>query len=175
MAQKFTVRFPDQQLKALQRKITELGRPLNRSEAKELGSTTVKEMKKLIAVGSSPIRGKGRFKAYRGGYRRQIRKTGRVAGKAKKLRPVNLKLTGAFLKDLKGNVVKQGTKGFTASVGYRKGKQQKKEKGHRDGKFGQAERPTIPEGSETFAVTISQKIIKIIDKAIGRINKRPLR
>lgn len=170
----FEFEIPGPALKALAKKFEDLKTPLNSSQTRDLGLATKKEMKKLISKGISPIAGKGRFPRYKGGYAEQIRRKGRVAGKPKKLRPVNLKLSGDFLKDLTSKTKRKRNQ-FVANVGYRTPSEQLKEEGHRKAHNNQAKRPTIPEKNEQLAASIVVKLIKIIDKAIGKIIRRPLK
>ncbi len=76
---------------------------------KELGDTIVKAVKKQISIGKSPVAGEGRFAAY-SQQRNKKKKKKRGASKSgypasvsrtfpqKKVRPVNLFLSGDFLK-----------------------------------------------------------------------------
>lgn len=92
----------------------------------------------------------------------------------KKPRPVNLTLHGDFLNALQGKIV--GTAGqYGIEIGFFEGwKDAKgveawlKEEGHRLSANGQPSRPTIPIGTEEFAVTIQNIIWKNIEEAIDR-------
>lgn len=92
----------------------------------------------------------------------------------KKARPVNLFLTGDFLRALQARVT--GTAGeFGLEVGFFEGSKDRfgteaylKEQGHREGANGQPERPTIPLGTEDFAVSIQDAIWRIIEEEIDR-------
>lgn len=99
---------------------------LTQREAKIIGEATVYEMKKMIASGQSPVKGEGRFPAYaaqrkgKGRYPDSVRKQ----YPSKRRRPVNLFLSGDYLKYLrwwlppnKGHV---GI-GFTGNTGKKTG------------------------------------------------------
>lgn len=177
MALKFKADIDMKALNSLKKKTRDLKKPITRDFARRIGQVTVKEMKKLIKKGLSPLKGAGSFPAYRGSYGKQITKKGYVivggTKYRKKLRPVNLKLTGDFLKSLKYRVVK-GKTGFDTKVGYFKLKSIDKEEGHRTGHNEQAERPTIPQRrlKEDFKRTISEKYVGLIDKAIAKVANR---
>ena len=156
----FSVLIDDKALKELSKQLKkEINQAITSKVAKEVGSTVVKEMKRMIAAGLSPIREKGRFEGYRGGYLDAIRK-GRLRGKRE--RPVNLKLSGDFLKSLTSSVRLNGG----TVIYFNSAKSRKKEQGHREEHNNQAKRPIIPQGSEEFAVSIMRKIEKIYTQRI---------
>lgn len=94
--------------------------------------------------------------------------------KDKRIRPVNLHLSGEMLNDLKFNLV-QGKYGFAIEVGYFTSLSAKKESGHREGVGGQPSRPTIPDSSrgEFFAVRISRLLKESFLKAMNDFIKKP--
>lgn len=121
------------------------------------------KMLDLISKGISPINGRARFEGYAA--QRQINKNKKAYPDNlkkdfpnKRKRPVNLKLSGKFLKSLKAYPV-------TASkikIGYTSEYGKKLESGHREGVNGQPERPTIPEmPGESFARPILSGILKL--------------
>lgn len=136
------------------------------TDQQEVGNATVLSMKALIAAGISPIEGKGRFPAYKAA-------TGRNRGKGypfnvdpflnKKLRPVNLFLTGEFLDDLRCKVV-----GKQMQIGFFKKKSELKELGHREGANGQPKRPVIPVGKEKLNASVLRKLLESLDKVLKR-------
>ena len=137
-----------------------------RSDARILGRISINAMKLKIMKGQSPIRGKGlktRFGKYRGGYEKAIKK--RKLGN-KMLRPVNLKLSGDFLDDLKivGFIKEQGS--TFPEIGFGSSKSDDKERGHRDGANKQAKRPIIPDDGENFAKTIEKEVIDHLNKIL---------
>lgn len=149
-------------LKKTQKLIERLERPVTKKTAQKLGSAIVREMKSLISKGNSPISGAGRFPKYKN--------PKRYPGSKKPHRPVNLKLTGDFLKSLKWKVVT--VRGVNATqVGYFSDKQSKKEQGHREGSNSQPKRPTIPKGTERFARRIQLKILEILQSSVKQARK----
>ena len=170
----FKAKIDNAAMKKVLNKIEELSSPIDQTTAKKLGDRIVSMMKDVVSVGSSPILGRGKFEAYRGEYRRRIQKYGYIhtdEGKvSKRLRPVNLKLTGKFLEALK-YTVKKTTNGYATTIGFFESKNQKKEEGHRKGANGQAERPIIPQGGEKFSTVIQNEYLDIINEKIARITK----
>jgi hypothetical protein len=85
----------------------------------------------------------------------------------KKLRPVNLFLTGEFLFHLQG-VVTGAAGAHGVEIGFFDDKNAKKEDGHRVGVNDQPKRPIIPIGSEDFAQKIQIIIFRKIEQALDR-------
>lgn len=140
------------QLKTLESK------PISKTKTQVIGNQFITLMKELIARGISPIKGIGRFPAYKhAGDENKY-----PATKGKPARPVNLSLTGNFLNNLKAYVLKEGA----LEVGYRDPKEALKEKGHREGAGGQPARPTLPEGKEAFAETLQEFLVDELTGAI---------
>ena len=156
--------------KALLRKLESLRQPIDRKTAKDLGEWVVKGIRDLTASGTSTVREFGRkMPAYRGSYRRRIIRGGFPG---KRLRPVNLRLTGKFMRSLKSRV-KKSKGGFSPIVGYFNAKESAKEEGHRQGTNKQAKRPTLPTSSESFHRAIEKMITKHLrDRLRAVINKR---
>lgn len=164
---KFTAKIDEKSIAAIQRKLQDLANPIGQRDAKAIGLSVVSQMKSLISKGISPMKGSG-FRAKFPAYKNPDRYPGRRKSKT----PVNLKLSGKFLANLKARAVKV-RKGFGVSIGYRAGKQQKKEKEHREGFKGQPKRPTIPSQSgETFAIKVQQVYLKHILRIQRKIAKR---
>ena len=89
----------------------------------------------------------------------------------KRVRPVNLYLSGAFLESLEAIVL--GAAGqFTIEVGFFRDSEAIKEIGHREGANGQPERPIIPVDREEFAQVIQDVIWQIIEEEIDTAAKR---
>ena len=135
-----------------------------RSDLKKTGDAMVRKMKSQIAVGLSPIAGKGRFPAYKhagvkGKYPQNVQKR----FPAKKARPVNLNLSGQQLKSLESRASSSGV-----TIGYFNGLAANKEQGHRDGVNKQPKRPTIPEGSENFNESINDVAETILANVIEK-------
>lgn len=188
MANKVTVKITGKDLKELSRDLERIGRDaLTPAIAAKIGRDVIKEMQEMIAVGLSPIRGKGRFAAYKA--------TSGVSGKGKNrlkgiqnkyplnqrknfptkgLRPVNLKLSGDFLRALKSRVLRS-VKGPNIEIGFFDSKEAVKEQGHREGANGQPKRPIIPEEGEEFAVRVVRQIEEVVNEAIQKYVDRILR
>lgn len=173
---------------------------LDRRVAREIGDTVVDAMLDLISKGISPIEGAGRFPEYKWAAFRNAVKRGRVSvgrqrlnrrqllaavreaerrypftsyakSQGKKPRPVNLFLTGKFLRALIAKV--QGAAGEVGvSIEFKDKLSEKKESGHREGVFGQPERPIIPINREDFAQSIQLLIYEIIEREIDRAAAR---
>ncbi len=84
-------------------KISNVKKIVNSTMANKLGNSILRETKNLVGVGKSPVKGKGRFPAYA----KQRKGSGypdtpdiRRRFPSKKTRPVNLELSGKFLKAL---------------------------------------------------------------------------
>lgn len=172
----FTARYDKAAHERLVKKLKELEHPIDRKTANDLGKKIIKEMKNMISKGISPILGHGRFDAYRGSYRDRIRKYGYIKNRdgkhSKKLRPVNLKLSGKFLKNLKHRVVSEKT-GFGVSIGFRDKTSYKKERGHREKANNQAFRPIIPQAkNEKWSARIQDIIIDFFDLGVKKITSK---
>lgn len=159
MADGFKLRINAKLLAKLAPRLSELtNRAIDARTASVIGRTTISQMKDLISKGISPIRGKRRFPAYKPSYRKTRRRFG------KRLRPVDLNLTGEFLKSLKFT-----TRGGTTIINYQGRKQRDKERGHREGANNQRKRPTLPQGRESFAEKIVQSQINIYAKRLEKV------
>lgn len=144
-----------------QKKLQQVLSEFNKRDLKAVGNDVIKEMKDLISKGVSPIRQVGRFEAYKNPEKYPKKVIGRFP--SKKQKPVNLSLSGNFLKSL--NVLSSNNGKLT--IGFNSKLSEEKEQGHRDGANGQRKRPIIPKSGEEFAVSI-QKII--IDEMVKRLN-----
>lgn len=144
----------------LKEKLKSASKLVKKQDFKEIGQETVAEMKTMISKGISPVRGGGRFP----GYKNPEKYPKRVKSKypAKKDRPVNLKLTGEQLDNLRSEST---DKSFTIKY---TGEAADKEQGHREGVHGQPIRPTIPEENEQFAVSIERNIVKKLTEIITK-------
>lgn len=145
---------------------------ITKKAAQEGAKIAVVTMKDMISKGISPIEGKGRFPEYKYVKEKKAAKAGK--GKAptksrrypysvqskfpsKKERPVNLYLSGDFMKALKGDAeVARGI--ATIEIDYEGDGEKIKEKGHRDGAGGQPKRPTIPNAREGFSNVIVNEL-----------------
>lgn len=153
-------------LKRLAKKIDRVLKPVDKATAQKAGNATVRMMKRKIAGGNSPIMGKGRFPSYKN--------PTKYPGKLKSHTPVNLKLTGAMLKNLKAKASLSRILGWVFSIGYRDPDQADKETGHRRGKFGQPRRPTIPIKGEQFSGPIAKVYVKIFRARMRKLIRKKL-
>lgn len=115
-----------------------------------------KALLKTIARGVSPITGK-RFDAYKD--------PKKYPGNKKPPRPVNLKLSGDFLKSLRVKAVNVRRESIDYRVYFNKESSRKKEQGHREGAGGQPKRPIIPIESESY----TDKIVVALKRAIVKL------
>lgn len=142
----------------------------NKSEANDIAEKMLKKIKELISVGISPISGR-KMPGYRGSYKQGI-KDGVYSKYGKQQRPINLKLTGDFLKALNTKTKKAAnSQRYSVIISIDGEKEVLKEKGHREGANGQAERPIIPKGSENFTQKVLVIFIEGINSAISKRTK----
>jgi hypothetical protein len=150
-------------LRAINAKFKGIKSPVDKATAAQVGVEVIEAMKALIAKGSSPIEGKGKFPAYKD--------PDRYPGKRKPKRPVNLKLTGKFLDSLRAKVY-QSRSGFGTEIGYLQS-QQHKEQGHREGANGQPKRPSLPSArGENFVESIVKIFSRIYKNKVREVTKK---
>lgn len=184
----YRITSDQKKIAALKKKLEQLKAPIDRATAMELGKALVDEMLDLISKGISTVEGTGRMPAYKAQAKSNaLRKAGNKAGaKAAKTgypysvkskypdkrdRPVNLKLSGAFLKDLWFQI-SSDKDGFFPEIGYGPNKGSlswKKESGHAEGVNGQPERPTIPENQSKFAQRLKTIISSLYRKRVREL------
>ena len=136
---------------------------IKNAQLNEVATIGVIEMKDRIQRGQSPIKGRGRFPAYKN--------PKKYPGKRKPKRPVNLYLSGVFLKALRGIGYRVGQEIYVR-IGFSDSLNAEKERGHREGANGQPKRPIIPEGNETFTPRILLKMKKAYKLAYKEALKR---
>lgn len=146
----------------LKKKLEQIQLPLDKDTATKIGKEVVTEMKDMISKGISPIQSVGRFEGYKN--------PEKYPGDRKPKRPVNLRLTGDFLNNLKFQVISQA-KDYFVRVGFFDRDSQLKEEGHRVGHNRQPKRPTIPEGNEQLAQRIQRIISGLLRERIRQIIK----
>lgn len=172
---KLVAKLDNRSTELIKRKIKALRAPLTRPVATKLGLQIIRQMKSSISKGKSTIKGRGAFPPYRGSYRKNIQKRGFISVNrkkvTKKLSPVNLKLTGDFLKALKFKIVTARI-GSGITIGFFKPEEILKEEGHRKQKNKQAKRPVIPNQREQFSTTIQRIYLKVLNRQIRKIAKR---
>ncbi len=110
-----------------------------------------------VQEGRSPVRGK-RFEIYSDSYKRAIRR-GKYSTYGKRVRPINLKLSGKMMRSIK---IRDTAKGFTLFMSDAKAKY------HNEGTGKIPRRPIMPRHNEQF----SRRIDKLIEKDLEDIVKR---
>lgn len=151
--------------KKLERLRDTIRKPVDKRTAKAVQKAVVELVLGSALSGNSPIAGKGKFPAYRGSYREQIRR-GKIPGKS--LRPVNLLLDGDFLASLKAKISPNTEQGWGIEVGFFDRKSIKKEQGHREGANNQAKRPLIPQDNEKFNRAINKRLNLLFARGLER-------
>ena len=160
------------QVDAFKKKVEGIRTAFGQRDANAAAEEMLGEMKDLIAKGISPILGKGRFPEYlHAGKKGKYPANQKSKFPRKRQRPVNLFLSGDFLKALKHRVY-EARFGFGFEVGYFDRDEAKKEQGHREGVKGQPERPTIPVKGEEWNQRIQRIIFKRFKEAIARYVKK---
>lgn len=152
---------------AVKSRLQKLGQGLSREEATEIGRGTLRAILDLVERGISPIRGGGL-----GGKFPPYKNPKRYPGKRKPHTPVNLWLSGKFLRSLKYRVLRFG-KGYVAEIGFTSELSELKERGHRERANGQPKRPIIPVATngERFARLVEDAYLKVVSQHIKRLVK----
>lgn len=121
-------------------------------------------MKDLISKGISPVKQIGRMPAYKKpeSYPDRMRRK----FPAKRRRPVNLLLSGEFLKDLTFIVKRDSVQ--KVRFGFFQQKSILKERGHREGAGGQPKRPIIPNENEQFSKNLMIRFREAILRAMAK-------
>ena len=129
-----------------------IDRFVDNTTANDIGRTVVDESKRMISEGQSPVRGIGRFIGYSESYKTWIK----GAKGDKKVRPVNLNLSGDMLAAFGFRISKKDT----IEVGIIKGAEFQKEKAgyHQTGNGKMPARPIVPSDNEEFAISVMRKI-----------------
>lgn len=188
----------------LQAIVREAEKNISVGEVEGIGRKVIREILDRVSVGISPIAGAGRFPAYkaaaeknavakearkiddpkrRKAFQKSIKKQSRkgypysVLGKhpGKQVRPVNLRLSGEFHKNLdaQGQVLPGRV---ILSIGFTDSESEAKERGHREGANGQPERPIIPVGQERFTPAIEKIMFDyfsaLLLRAYNRVRRR---
>lgn len=118
---------------------------------------TRKNVLGMVRKGKSPITGKP-FPAYKPSYKKFKKRLG------KRIKPVNLKLFGDFLKNL--GCKRKGLN--SALLGFFDKESIDKELGHRKGTNGQKKRPIIPIGKENYVPKIQKDVSNIYEAALDK-------
>lgn len=130
---------------------------ISSSDLKKVAQKLLEEIKDRVASGISPITGK-RFEAYKN--------PKKYPAKKKPQRPVNLNLTGHFLKSLVF-LIKTG-KVPSITVTFSNDFAKEKEDVHREGANGQPRRPIIPKGNEGFTDGILSAVREVFRLIIDK-------
>ena len=155
--------------KDLQRELKKATDPkkITQKDLKFIGTALIKAMKASIAKGISPITDGKRFPAYKNPSKYPGSKTIKKKFPKKRKRPVNLLLSGKFLRDLTFNTKKGKTPNIT--IRFKTKLSRDKEEGHRKGVNKQPKRPIIPKATERFSerieIILDKLVRKIVDKA----------
>jgi len=136
----------------------ELDDLIGSNNMRKIGKKTVSAMKRQIRKGISPISGK-KFPAYKN--------PKRYPGRRKRHSPVNLRLEGDFLRDLKVTDIFLGKNPFF-TIGFGSRESDKKEQGHREGANGQPKRPIIPIRGESFSRAVLKEMLFEVQKLLAK-------
>ncbi len=175
--------------KGLQKELRRVEEALDSRIGRAIGGAVVKEVRNLTSKGINPVGRGGRFPAYKGvaginqvkkitrSLTGSRRKRGRdiLAKKRKntypfsinkkfpnkKVRPVNIRLTGHQLRNYKFKIINVKNK-FRIRLGYFNKFAALKEQGHADGVNGQPVRQTVPNKTQQFSSKITQIIIRVL-------------
>ncbi len=162
--------------------INELKLFFNPDVTRKVGKTTIKEMKKMITRGVSPIKGRGRFPAYaiqRGTLREKRQGIPPGSGypdgiDGKNRRPINLTLSGDMLDALSFKEINNKS----IDVGFLRGTSQDildRAKTHQKGDSTRniPQRRFIPAAEgEDFKITIRRAINKIFENRLSKLIQR---
>lgn len=136
---------------------------VNKSVIDDLNAEVVTEMRRFMAAGTSPVKGKRRFAAYKD--------KDKYPGDKKASRPVNLFLSGALYSQLVA--AKRSALSFYIGISDLASEKIKTyAKANNLGENGIAERRFVPIKGEQFNVSIMRKIKDIIAKRISEIIKK---
>ena len=139
-------------LKELDRTIRLIPNSIN---TREIAQSVIERMKNLISKGISPIEGNGRFPAYKAPYPKSVREN----FKGKRPRPVNLFLSGKFLRHLTYRIKSK----TLFEIGFFTEYGEDLETGHRESSNS---RPIIPQAGESFVNSIRLAMLKFVRKSV---------
>lgn len=165
-------KFDASKLKSFVQTLKQFPHQIGQKEADALGKQIVSEMKDMIAKGQSPVQSAGRFPAYKhAGVKGKYPDSVKGEYPSKRQRPVNLYLSGDFLRALRHRLY-AAKYGFGIEVGYFDPEEAKKEEGHAVGWNGQPKRPTIPGKGQEIAVRIQRLVIARFRETFSAYVKR---
>jgi hypothetical protein len=135
--------------------------------ASAIGHTVVDQAKDMIASGQSPERGWGRFDKYSESYKSAIKGN---SYPGKKVRPVNLNLTGEMLSGYSFRRVSD----HVIEVGMTKGSAERKNiaEYHQEGTSRMPARPLVPHEGAEWAVSIMRAIRDVYGKRLRQLIER---
>lgn len=169
---KVRVKLDQKAVDRIKTKLQALKAPMDKGTASDLGKLMVTEMRSMITKGISTIEGQGRFPAYKHqGVKNKYPASVKKNYPGKRDRPVNLTLSGDFLKGLDSEPISTRS-GFATDIGYFDESEALKEQGHREGVHSQPKRPTIPKRGETFAQRIQRIISNIYRKRVRELSNK---
>ncbi len=159
-------------LEPLRKLIAEMPLKVAVDSNREIAKTVKEKILSFVERGISPIEGMGRFPSYKpnDGNKKKYPDTVRGDFPGKRRRPVNLSLSGKFLRSLKSYVKSRNI----IEVGFTDDRSKILEAGHRFGANGQGKRPIIPlaQNGEDFVKSIKLAITKIYrDNVIQYLKK----
>lgn len=144
------------------RRSVDTKRIFDRTALDRIGKLTIRLMLDDVEGGRSPLTGRS-YAPYK--------KPKSYPGKRKPARPVNLRLTGAFLRALRFDYLDR--KGFVGiKIGFRDRLSALKELGHRNGQNRQPKRPLIPRGKQNLREGIRKQIRALIRQIVDTKRKR---
>jgi hypothetical protein len=158
-------------LKDIQKLLSEAPAKAALTSKGKIAALVKEKILSLVAKGISPIEGNGRFPAYKPKNKKKptYPDTVKNAFPSKRRRPVNLYLSGDFLKSLRS----RGLNVNLIVVDFADEYGDTLELGHRQGANGQAKRPILPTArGESFTKVIRAAILKEYREAILRYLKR---
>jgi len=141
-------------LRDLRRRIIASQKEFARSVPKTFG----KDINDEIQAGKSPVKGKARFSRYKPSYTQAIKKK-RLPEKNKRIRPVNLTLSGDMLKTQR--IRQTGRKvnvKYTSPIAVF----------HNEGTPNMDRRAILPDGREEFSRTLTNKLVRQAQKAVDK-------
>lgn len=153
---------PKRWRRAVEREVLSKADPkdIQKTQIARVAQGFLEQKKRRISQGQSPITGK-RFPRYKN--------PDRYPGGLKPSRPVNLRLTGDFLRDLVFRVITG--KNPAIEIFFKTNESQLKEQGHREGANGQPKRPIIPNQRETYSRGLRRRLDALLQSVIDRAFK----
>jgi hypothetical protein len=162
----FKIKFDTQRFERLIRKLEAITKNfIDGATAEKLGAACIYEMKRLITVGKSPIKGTGKFPPYKN--------KKKYPGDRKPGTPVNLKLSGDFLNSLRSKMVSNPKGINSVKIYFDSEESVNKELGHRQGANGQPKRPIMldQKAGEKLDAKINATLVRILKGRLKELLK----